>query len=82
MKKKIKESENLVQSIEDFVSGLVYFVVFNKFVRQYVPYIRGKCINILKNKDYLSGRIHKIIKERKIEIENTPLDQPLRNDML
>jgi hypothetical protein len=27
-------------------------------------------------------KFYKIIKERRIEIENTPLDQPLRHDML
>jgi C4-dicarboxylate-specific signal transduction histidine kinase len=34
----------------------------------------------LKNRDYLFDKLHKIIKERRIEIENTPLDQPLRHD--
>src|SRR5436189_253288 len=28
------------------------------------------------------GRVYSVIKERRIEIENTPLDKPLRRDML
>ncbi|CAB4441241.1 unnamed protein product [Rhizophagus irregularis] len=33
-------------------------------------------------KDYLFDKIYNIIKERRVEIESTPLDQPLRYDML
>ena len=64
------------------LNRFVYFVIFNNFVRHYVPFIRGKVINLLKNRDYYYGRLYKIIRERRIEIENTPLDQPLRHDML
>ncbi|CAB4399031.1 unnamed protein product [Rhizophagus irregularis] len=80
--KKIKNSEDFIHSIETLVDGLIYFVIFNKFMRHYVPFIRGKINGFLKNRDYLFERISNIIKERKIEIENTPLDQPLRHDML
>ena len=48
----------------------------------YVPFVREKWKGFLKNRDYLFDKVHKIIKERRIEIENTPLDQPLRHDML
>ncbi|POG70192.1 cytochrome P450 [Rhizophagus irregularis DAOM 181602=DAOM 197198] len=37
---------------------------------------------LLKNKDYLFSKLYTIVKERRIEIENSPLDQPLRHDML
>ncbi|CAB4383269.1 unnamed protein product [Rhizophagus irregularis] len=81
-KEKIKESENFIQSIETFMRGAFYFFYFNRFMRHYVPFIRGKVISLLKNRDFLDGKVYKIIKERRIEIENTPLDQPLRHDML
>src|ERR1043166_6995255 len=81
-KKIIKDSEDFIQSIETFVSGIMYFAIFNKFMRHYVPFIRGKIIRLLKNRDYLFYRIINIIKERRIEIENTPLDRPLSHDML
>ncbi|CAG8840190.1 24567_t:CDS:2, partial [Racocetra persica] len=38
--------------------------------------------NLLKNKEILFDKVGKIVKERRIEIENTPLDQPLRHDFL
>ena len=79
---KIKESENFIQSLEMLLRGTVYFFIFNRFMRHYVPFIRGKINKLLKNKDMLFDRMYDIIKERRIEIENTPLDQPLPNDML
>ncbi|PKK76483.1 cytochrome P450, partial [Rhizophagus irregularis] len=51
-------------------------------MRHYVPFIRGKAISLLKNRDHLYEKVYKIIKKRRVEIENTPCEQPLRNDML
>ncbi|PKK71907.1 cytochrome P450 [Rhizophagus irregularis] len=81
-KEKIKESEDFIQSLETLIRGAIYFFYFNRFMRHYVPFIRGKAISLLKNRDYLYEKIYKIIKERRTEIENTPLNQPLRHDML
>ena len=39
-------------------------------------------MDLLKNRDYFFYRLYNIIKKRRIEIENTPLDQPLHQDML
>jgi hypothetical protein len=81
-KEKIKESENFIHSLETLIGGAIYFYYFNRFMRHYVPFIRGKTNKLLKNRDYVYDKIYKIIKKRRIEIENTPLDQPLRHDML
>jgi hypothetical protein len=71
-----------VQAIDHFMKGFLFVIVLNKFTRNYIPYIREEWKNILESRDYLFDVIYKIIKERRIEIENTPLDQPLRHDML
>ncbi|CAB5195392.1 unnamed protein product [Rhizophagus irregularis] len=81
-KGKINESENFIQSFELLIRGAIYFFYFNKFMRHYVPFIRGKAISLLKNRDYLYEKVYKIIKKRRVEIENTPCEQLLRNDML
>jgi len=81
-KEKIKESEKFIRSLETLIRGAIFFFFFNGFMRRYVPFIRGKAKSLLKNRDYLYERIYKIIKERRIEIENTPLDQPLGHDTL
>ncbi|RIB19369.1 cytochrome P450 [Gigaspora rosea] len=80
--KKLKHSEDFVQSIVTYMGGVGYFFVFNKFIRNNFPFIRGKVKKLLENKNYLFNEIKKFIKERRIEIENTPLDQPLRHDLL
>jgi len=81
-KERIEESENFINSILTYTGGIVSFMICNKFVRHYIPYIRKHFNILLKNKDYFFDRIHNIIKVRRIEIENTPLDRPLRHDML
>ncbi|CAB4376303.1 unnamed protein product [Rhizophagus irregularis] len=79
---KMEYSEEFVQSIETYMSGVGYFFVLNKFIRNNIPFFREKIKMLLKNKETLFNRIRKIIKERRYEIENTPLDQPLRHDIL
>ncbi|GBB89370.1 hypothetical protein RclHR1_16020001 [Rhizophagus clarus] len=79
---KFKESKNFIESIETYMEGLFYFYAFGKFIRDNFPFIRGKVKKLLKNKDYLFDKLYTLIKEKRIEIENTPLDQPLRHDML
>jgi cytochrome P450 len=79
---KLKESYDFVESIETYIEGIIYFFAFNKFIRNNIPFIRGKVKKLLKNKDYLFSKLYTIVKERRIEIENSPLDQPLRHDML
>ncbi|GBC04536.1 hypothetical protein RclHR1_05720009 [Rhizophagus clarus] len=81
-KEKVKESEKFIQSLEMLIRGAIYFFYFNRFMRHYVPFIRGKANSLLKNKDYMYDKLYKIIKKRRTEIENTPLDKPLRHDML
>ncbi|RGB26450.1 cytochrome P450 [Rhizophagus diaphanus] len=82
LNEKLNESKNFIESIETYLAGMFYFFAFNKFSRNYIPFIRGKAKKLLKNKDYLFDKLYTIIKERRIEIENTPLDQSLRHDML
>ncbi|GBC03326.1 hypothetical protein RclHR1_05070010 [Rhizophagus clarus] len=79
---RLKESKNFIESIETFTIGIFYFFAFSKFTRNYFPPIRRKILKLLKNKEYLFDRLYTLVKERRIEIENTPLDQPLRHDML
>ncbi|GBC03960.1 hypothetical protein RclHR1_05420004 [Rhizophagus clarus] len=81
-KEKIEESEKFIQSLDTYIGGLMIFFVFNKFIRRYVPFFRDYVKKLFKNRDYLFDKVINIIKKRRIEIDNTPLDQPLRHDML
>jgi cytochrome P450 len=79
---KMNYSEDFVRSIETYMTGVGYFFVLSKFMRNNIPFLRGKIKKLLENKENIFNRIRKIIKERRTEIENTPLDQPLRHDLL
>ncbi|CAG8747785.1 28214_t:CDS:2, partial [Racocetra persica] len=79
---KLKDAEDFVQSVEIYMGGIGYFFVFNKFIRNNFPFLKEKIKSLLKNKEKFFGRIEKIINDRRTEIENTPLDQPLRHDLL
>jgi len=52
MRKKLKETENFVKSIETYLGGPIYFFSLNKFIHHNFPLIRGKVKSLLKNKDY------------------------------
>src|SRR5438105_2357642 len=80
--KENEESERLIYAVTKYMGGISYYMIFNKFMRHYFLFVRGKGKSLLKNRDYLFDRIYNIIKKRRIEIENTPLDQPLPHDML
>src|SRR5207248_4888930 len=67
-----EKSESLIYSLETYISGVSYYMTFNKFMRHYVPFVRGKGKSLLKNRDYMSDRLYNIINEKRIEIENTP----------
>ena len=75
LKERIKESksEDFLQSLDVLINGFIYFAVFNKIIRHYVPFIRGKVRSLLKTRDYVYDRLNGIIKERRIKIENTGL---------
>ncbi|CAB5367123.1 unnamed protein product [Rhizophagus irregularis] len=81
-KEKDRESERFIQSIQIFIRGFMPFFALSKYIRRYVPFVRGKMNKLIENRDYLINSLYKVIKQRRIEIENTPLDQPLRHDML
>ncbi|RGB39024.1 cytochrome P450 [Rhizophagus diaphanus] len=78
----IDETIKLVDAIRKQVLGLLFFQFVSPFLRHYVPFFKGKSDELLQNAKFLIQRMESIIKKRRQEIENTPLDKPLPNDML
>ncbi|CAG8470535.1 2661_t:CDS:2, partial [Cetraspora pellucida] len=76
------ESNSIINSIQTYVEGTPYFRLFPKYVRYYFPYIRGIIRRYLDNKEYLFGKLAEMIERRRREINETPLNEELRNDML
>ena len=62
--------------------GLLIFQFVPPFLRHYFPYFKNKSDDFIQNIKFINQRMDSIIKRRREEIENTPLDKPLPNDML
>src|SRR5581483_11271955 len=78
----VDDSEKFVQAFRKHIINIIMFVFVNPFIRHYVPFIKIKSDDTIRNAKFLYQRIDSIIKSRREEIENTPLDEPLRHDML
>ncbi|RGB29067.1 cytochrome P450 [Rhizophagus diaphanus] len=78
----IDETVKFVRAIRKYVLGLLMFQFVSPFLRHYFPYFKNKSDDYIQNIKFINQRMDTIIKRRRQEIENTPLDKPLPNDML
>ncbi|CAI2173406.1 18583_t:CDS:2 [Funneliformis geosporum] len=78
----IEDSEKFIESIQMFTIGFAFFIFTPAMVRRYLPYFKQRQNQLFKKRDYFLNKIDKIIKKRREEIEKTPLEKPLRHDML
>jgi len=75
----IEDSEAFIKSIRTFFFGNAFFFFVPAVIRFFLRPYQNK---LLKNRDYLFNKLDQIIKTRRREIEETPLDEPLRHDLL
>ena len=59
-----------------------YFFFVPPFLRHYIPVFKNKADDLLQNVKFINQKLDAIVKKRRQEIENTPLDKSLPNDML
>ncbi|EXX60361.1 cytochrome P450 [Rhizophagus irregularis DAOM 181602=DAOM 197198] len=78
----VEDSERFVQSFRSHINNIVMFIFVNPFIRHYIPFFKGRSDESLRNVKFLYDKVDSIIKRRREEIENTPLDKPLPHDML
>ncbi|PKY38467.1 cytochrome P450 [Rhizophagus irregularis] len=78
----VNDSVKLVQAFRKHLLGFVLFINVSSFLRHYVPFFKNKADDLLQNIRFINKRLDEIIKRRRQTIENTPLDEPLTNDML
>ncbi|KAF0478256.1 cytochrome P450 [Gigaspora margarita] len=77
----VEDSDRFVKGINQLIAGTGLFAFLPPFVRHYVPFIRGKANEILKDRDFIFEKLDKIIKKRRQEIEVIQ-NEDLKNDML
>ncbi|RIB12755.1 cytochrome P450 [Gigaspora rosea] len=78
----IKNSNKFINEIRNHALGVTIFMSISSFMRYYNPFIKKKATSLLKNRDNLFKRLDDIIKRRRKEIEESPNNIKLRNDML
>ena len=78
----VDDSEKFVRAFRKHIINITFFVFVNPFIRHYVPFVKGKSDDLVRNIESIYKRIDTIVKRRREEIENTPLDKPLPHDML
>src|SRR6266496_3534814 len=72
----------IVKALRKHLLGFAMFFFVSPFLRHYAPFFKNKADDLLQNMKFINQRLDAIIKRRRKEIENTPLDKPLPNDML
>ncbi|KAF0526942.1 cytochrome P450 [Gigaspora margarita] len=78
----IENSNKFINEIRNHALGVTIFMSISSFMRHYNPLIKKKATSLLKNRDNLFKRLDDIIKRRRKEIEESPNNIKLRNDML
>ncbi|RGB29057.1 cytochrome P450 [Rhizophagus diaphanus] len=78
----VDETVTFVRAIREHLLGILVFQFVSPFLRHYFPYFKNKSDYYIQNMKFMNQRMDAIIKRRRQEIENTPLDKPLQNDML
>jgi hypothetical protein len=78
----IDDSVKLVQALHELLLGFLFFLFVPSFLRHYVPFFKNKANYLIQNLKFINQKMDEIIERRRQEIENTPLDKPLQNDML
>ncbi|CAB5205396.1 unnamed protein product [Rhizophagus irregularis] len=78
----IEDSVKLVQALNKHITGYSIFYIISPFLRHYIPFFKNKADDILQNMGFLNQVMSTIIKRRRKEIEDIPLNEPLPHDML
>ncbi|CAB4395396.1 unnamed protein product [Rhizophagus irregularis] len=79
---RVEDSVKLFQAIRKLHKGFFFVFIISPFLRRYVPFIKNISDDIFQKMDFINQKLNTIIKTRRKEIEDTPLDEPLPHDML
>ncbi|CAG8672031.1 23728_t:CDS:2, partial [Racocetra persica] len=78
----IKDGNKFVKALIYHLQGGMFFAMFGKFFRHYVPIIRDVANSYLKNRAYMYERLDHLIKTRREKIEKMPVGTEMESDML
>ncbi|CAG8451359.1 10285_t:CDS:10 [Dentiscutata heterogama] len=78
----LKDSERFVAAIRTHFIACAFFKDTPKYKRRFFPNLRRQAKELLEEVAWLNREVLKIIRERKQEIDRTPLEDELSSDML
>ncbi|KAF0516117.1 cytochrome P450 [Gigaspora margarita] len=78
----IEDSERFIRGISKQILGVSFFMFLNSPLRHSIPFAKKNVKSLIENRDYLFERMDMIVKKRKKEIEETPVGEELRHDLL
>jgi hypothetical protein len=78
----VDDSVEFVKALRKQFVGYSVFFIIPAFLRHNVPFFKKMADNVLDNLKYVEQRLNAIVKRRRQEIKDTPLDKPLPHDML
>ncbi|KAF0385340.1 cytochrome P450 [Gigaspora margarita] len=76
----IEDSERFVKAFSDYLFGLHFFIYFGYFSRRYQPGIKDTVKYLLNNRDYVFETLDNIIKKRRKEIEEMPVERDMNQE--
>jgi hypothetical protein len=78
----VEDSMRFVKAIRKLLSGYLIFFIVPAFLRHHVPIFKNIADDVLQNVEIVEQTLHAIVKRRRQEIKDTPLDKTLPHDML
>ncbi|CAG8598157.1 18044_t:CDS:2 [Acaulospora morrowiae] len=78
----LKEAGTFIRNIQSWLCALQFFMDTPKLWRDCIPGLRKKADAMKSDIDTVNQAFLDLIRDRKREIERTPLDEPLRADIL
>jgi cytochrome P450 len=69
-------------AIYTYNESMMFMMMFAPFIRRNFPGIKNLNNKFLDNRDWINNELKRLIAERRKEVENTPLDQPLTPTIL
>ncbi|KAF0512850.1 cytochrome P450 [Gigaspora margarita] len=78
----IENSDKFIKKIVQLSEDLLFFIYVGPSLRHYIPMFRSKSNSMLKNRDSVFEMLDVMIKKRRKEIEEMPVDTELTTNML
>ncbi|CAG8691110.1 20096_t:CDS:2, partial [Dentiscutata erythropus] len=77
-----QNSTKFVHAIHLYNKSMSFMMLFPKNFRRIAPGFKSSNKTFLDNKEWIDQELDRVVSEKRKEIENTPLDQPLESNIL